>query len=118
MRLQASCSLQFLPWTVEKEGRLRKAYPLVYPLLSFAVEKLRDIKVREKGKWNRVGALKPSRAGLMFGLGIPPPSCLSICVLMSSSITHPMQALAEAAMGEDPKVLEEWKWTKLQRDTR
>lgn len=27
------------------------------------------------------------------------------------------QTLAEAAAGQDPKALEDWKWTRLQRDT-
>jgi len=70
VRLQASCSLCYLPWSVKSETNLREAHPLVFPLLSFAVEKLADLK-----------------------------------------------SLAEAAMGEDVKVLEEWKWTRLQRDT-
>lgn len=70
VRLQASCSLRHLPWSVKTEISLQKAYPLVFPLLSFAEEKLADLK-----------------------------------------------SLAEAAMGEDVEVLEEWKWTRLQRDT-
>ncbi len=70
VRLQASCSLQFLPWSVKKETALQAAHPLVFPLLSFAVEKLADLK-----------------------------------------------NLAEVAMGEDSKVLEEWKWTRLEHDT-
>jgi len=70
VRLQASCSLRYLPWSVKTETSLQKAYPLVFPLLSFAEEKLGDLK-----------------------------------------------SLAEATMGEDVKVLEEWKWTRLQRDT-
>ena len=44
-RLQPSCSLQFLPWSVEQEGRIRAAHPLVFPLLSFALEKLGDLHV-------------------------------------------------------------------------
>lgn len=70
IRLQMSCSLCFLPWTVRSETQLKTAYPLVFPLLSFATEKLVDL-----------------------------------------------LSLAEAATGEDVKVLEEWKWTRLQRDT-
>lgn len=47
VRLQPSCSLQFLPWSLEgEEGKIRAAHPLVWPLLSFAAEKLGDLRVR------------------------------------------------------------------------
>lgn len=45
-RLQPSCSLQFLPWSLQHEDKIRASYPLVHPLLSFAVEKLADLQVR------------------------------------------------------------------------
>lgn len=46
MRLQPSCSLQFLPWSLQgEEEKVKAAHPLVWPLLSFATEKLSDLKV-------------------------------------------------------------------------
>jgi len=45
VRLQPSCSLQFLPWSLQGEGKIEAGHPLVHSLLSFAVEKLGDLRV-------------------------------------------------------------------------
>jgi 5-methyltetrahydropteroyltriglutamate--homocysteine methyltransferase len=68
VRLQPSCSLQFLPYSAQRETLLRRLG--LIPMLSFALEKLDELR-----------------------------------------------NLAEAAMGEETMIEEEWNWTSFQRDT-